>query len=50
MKFKNLNCDETQKLKFYETQKHQIVMKLKKTQIMMKLNKSNCDEPQKLKL
>ena len=55
---KNLNCDETQKLKLWWNSKTQILMKLKnsncdetkKTQIVMKLKKSNCDETQQLKL
>ena len=41
MKFKNSNCDETQKL---------FVIKLKKTQAMIKLKNLNCDEILKLKL
>ena len=53
MKLKNSNYNETQKLKWDETQKL-IVIKLKnlncdETQIVMKLN-SNCDKTQKLKM
>ena len=62
MKFKNLNSDETQKLKLWWDLKPQIVMKLKNsnrdettklklwwnsTQIVMKLMNSSCDEIQK---
>ena len=41
MKLKNINCDETQKLKLWQNIKTQIVMNLKN---------SKCNEPQKPKL
>ena len=41
MKFKNLNCDKTQKLKMGQNSK---------TKIGTKLKKSNCDKTQKIML
>ena len=64
-KLKNSNCDKTQKLKFWQNSKTQIVTKLKKhffnkiqklklwqyskTQIVTKLKNSNCDKTQFMK-
>ena len=48
MKIKNLNCEETQKnLIFYEFEKLKLWWNSK---IVMKLEHSNCDKTQKLKL
>ena len=44
IKLKNQNCYGTQKLKLGQNLKNIIVMKLKKTHIVMKLKYSNCDK------
>ena len=50
MKLKNSNCDEFQKLNLWQNSKTQIGMKIKKTQIMIILQNSNCDLTPKPKL
>ena len=52
MKLNNPNCDETQKLKFGQDLKTQIVMKLKNPHCdeTLKTQNSNCDETKKFKL
>ena len=50
MKLKKLNCDETQKIKFWWNSKTQIVVKLKKNPVVMKLKYSNGDKKSKTQI